>query len=231
MAREGHSRHSTGSGIAASSDAIVYPRTPPAHLFVLSGPAGSGKTTLCYSLIEFDPNLSRVVTATTRSPRPGEVNGRDYHFLSVEDFLKKRRTHAFYETAEVHGLGRYYGTLKEEVNSRLEAGHDLLLNIDVQGAQSFREAAEKDPDLARRLVTIFILPPSLKALQQRLEGRGSDDKTEIQRRMVTAKAEMRRWNEYDYCVVSGTPEEDLARVHAIIVSFRYQVARPSTRYL
>ncbi len=219
------------SGVARSSDAIQYPRTPPAHLFVLSGPAGIGKTTLCENLIAADEALSRVITATTRSPREGEVNGRDYHFLTVEEFLNRRKSGAFYETAEVHGLGRYYGTLRDEVDSRLEAGQDLLLNIDVQGAESFRQAAQREANLARRLVTIFVLPASLEALKKRLQGRGSEDSAEIQRRLSTAKGEMRRWAEYDYCVVSGSPEEDLQRVQAIVTTYRLRVVRSGSAFL
>ncbi|MGF1447777.1 MAG: guanylate kinase [Opitutales bacterium] len=225
MARERQTRPNAHPGATRSSDAIQYPRTPPAHLFVLSGPAGIGKTTLCENLIAADEALSRVITATTRSPREGEVNGRDYHFLTVEEFLQRRKTDAFYETAEVHGLGRYYGTLRDEVDSRLQAGQDLLLNIDVQGADAFRQAAQHNPDLARRLVSIFILPASLDDLKKRLQGRGSEDPAEIQRRLGTAKAEMRRWPEYDYCVVSGSPEADLRRVQAIVTAYRLRVMR------
>lgn len=182
-------------------------------LLILSGPAGSGKTTLCDRLTAEREGVSRVVTTTTRAPRPGEVNGRDYHFVTEEQFLRQVEEGAFYEHAKVHG--RHYGTYRDEVDRRLRAGTDLLLNIDVQGAASFRAAALENPTLAQALVTIFIMPPSLDELQARLKERGTDDPAEIERRLKNAAGEIRDSRLFDYCIPSGSREDDYQRLAAI----------------
>ncbi len=185
-------------------------------LLILSGPAGSGKTTLCDRLTADYPNISRVVTTTTRTPRPGERDGCDYHFVTAEDFLRQVEEGAFYEHATVHG--RHYGTYRHEIDSRLKAGADLLLNIDVQGAASFRAAAAVNPELARALVTIFILPPSLDELKSRLDGRGTDDSAEIQRRLENAQREIALARSFDFCIPSGSREHDYQCLSAIYLA-------------
>ena len=185
----------------------------PGLLIIVSGPAGSGKTTLCERILAKEPALSRVVTATTRKPRAGEKNNVDYYFFDPADFEKKIKAGDFYEYAKVHS--NLYGTLKTKVQEKLTAGFDLLLNIDIQGAATFREKAKTDPSLRKSLVTIFIMPPSLKELEKRLRERAADPEDEIQRRMQVAIEEMKQCTLYDYCLRSATRNEDFENLYAI----------------
>ena len=186
---------------------------PPGLLIVVSGPAGSGKTTLSQRILLEEPNLSRVVTSTTRKPRKGEKDGIDYHFLDHTIFEEKIEAGEFYEYARVHG--KLYGTLKREVREKLATGMDLLLIIDVQGADSLREKALTDELLKSRLATIFILPPSIKELEKRLRERATDGDDEIRKRLKVAIEEMRQSNRYDYCLRSGSRKEDFRNLQAI----------------
>ncbi len=199
-------------------------RTPPALLFVVSGPAGSGKTTLCDRLVETSPNIQRVVTSTSRAPRGAERDGVDYYFFGEDDFRRRIAAGEFYEYAQVHG--RYYGSLRSEIQTKLARNIDLLLNIDVQGAASMREAARTDPALRGRLVTIFIHPLDREQLRERLTGRATDALAEIERRLVTAELEMRQWDRFDYCIVSRTKDEDYARIRAIYDAEKLRVRPP-----
>lgn len=189
------------------------PKDNSAQLLIVSGPAGSGKTTVCEGLLRTEPKLERVITTTTRQPRGTEVDGVDYHFLETEDFEARIATGDFFEYACVHG--KHYGTQKKAVQEKLEAGINLLLNIDVQGAASFRAVAQGDPLLAGRVTTVFIMPPSLVALKERLEGRGTDSEEEVQRRMEVAESEMLEAKHYDHILQSNTREADLAALQAI----------------
>ena len=182
-------------------------------LIIVSGPAGSGKTTLCDRMLAEEPNLSRVVTATTRKPRTGEKHSVDYHFFDHAAFEKKIQAGDFYEYAKVHG--NYYGTLKTTVQQKLKVGLDLLLNIDIQGASTFREKAKTDPSLKKCMVTVFIIPPSLNELEKRLRERATDPEDEIQRRMQVATEEIKHCNLYDYCLRSGSRGEDFENLYAI----------------
>ena len=156
------------------------------------------------------------MTATTRSPREGELDGVDYHFLSTEEFDRKVLANEFYEHALVHG--RRYGTLKDEIRRRLDMGVDLLLNVDVQGFEAFRKAGENDSYLSGKLLTVFLMPPDLKELRTRLTNRGTDSEEEIERRMAVAQSEIARSNEYDYCVNSESMEHDLSCVRKIYLN-------------
>lgn len=192
-------------------------------LLIVSGPAGSGKTTLCDQLLaEFAPRLTRVVTATSRPPRPGEVDGTDYHFLSAEDFERKVQAGDFYEHARVHT--NRYGVLREAVLKDLEK-RDLLLNIDVQGASTFRKSARTDSRIGGLLASVFIMPESIDQIRERLVGRASDDEAEISRRLETAKAEICEWRNYDYRIVSGSREQDYASIRAIYLAETLRAAR------
>ena len=176
------------------------------YLFIVSGPAGSGKTTVCNRMLKEVSRLQRVVTSTTRSPRDGEVDTVDYYFFDREIFETKIAAGEFYEYAHVHS--KLYGTLKSEVQEKLTAGVDLLLNIDVQGAAQMRETAKKDPLLDGKVVTIFIMPPSIEELEARLRGRGTDSQEEITRRMRVAIDEMQQSELYDHTILSGSMDED-----------------------
>jgi guanylate kinase len=200
---------------------------PPALLLVLAGPAGSGKTTLCARLVAEIPGMQRVVTSTTRAPREGEVHGRDYFFFSDAEFDRLAAEDAFFEWARVHGADRRYGTLRSVIRANLAAGTDLCMNIDVQGVASVRRAAAADPFLARRLVTVFLVPPDLDELRRRLRGRGQDGDEEIERRMQTARRELDEWVHYDFCVRSRSRDEDFAAVRAILAAEKWRVARLS----
>ena len=182
-------------------------------VFVISGPAGVGKTTLCDRLIgEFSETAKRVVTVTTRKPRAGEQNGRDYHFLGREEFLKKVDQGAFIEYECIHD--NYYGTLKETILSEIECsdGIDLLLNIDVNGASSFREFAKTDKSLQGIVICVFVNPSSINQLRERLLKRGSDDITEIEKRMKTARGEIEKKGQFDSILPSEGKQEDYEKL-------------------
>lgn len=160
-----------------------------------------------------EPNLSRVVTATTRKPRKGEKDGIDYHFLTRPVFEEKIQANAFYEYARIHS--NLYGTLKSDVQDTLSTGIDLLLVIDVQGSASLREKVKTDELLKKRLITVFIMPPNLEELEQRLRERATDNGDEIQRRLTVAVEEIKHCNHYNYCLRSSSREDDFANLHAI----------------
>lgn len=182
-------------------------------LLIVSGPAGSGKTTVCDRMLAEEPGLQRVVTATTRAPRDGEHDKLDYYFFDHATFDAKVNRGDFYEYAHVHS--NRYGTLKSEIQDKLAVGKDLLLNIDVQGAATFREAGRDDPLLKGKVVTVFIMPPSMDELESRLRHRSTDDEAEIQRRLCVARDEMKQRELYDHCILSGTRYEDFEALQRI----------------
>lgn len=192
-------------------------------LVLISAPSGAGKTTLCRNLLARCAGLTRAVTCTTRPPRPGEVNGLDYHFMDESTFLRYMAEGAFIEHAEVYG--HRYGVLRSELLDRLRRGLDVLLNVDVQGAATIRDRARQDPHLARALVTVFLCPPSLGELERRIRTRGTDPEDVIQRRLAVARREIAEWPKFDYLVVSGTVEEDTRRVLAIMEAERMRTVR------
>jgi guanylate kinase len=192
----------------------VTARTP--LLLLLSGPAGSGKTTLGQNLLAAEPGLHRVVTATTREPRPGERDGEDYHFLSPDAFHALRERGGFLETATVHG--RSYGTPEAEVRAALAGGHDALLIIDVQGMRQVRAAAPGKDWLRGRVVTVFLAPPDPEELRRRLQERGTDDPAEVERRLETARAERAAAPEFDHVRTSGSREEDLQWMRSLLAA-------------
>ena len=196
--------------------------SPRAVLLVVSGPAGVGKTTLCERMVTSFLGISRFVTTTSRPPRPGEEDGVDYHFLDRAEFERRIAAGAFLEYANVHG--NLYGTPRAQVVEALEAGHDLLFNIDVEGAQNYRRAAEQDPVIRERLVTVFIRPVSLDQIRTRLEARGADDAASITRRLQTAERELAVAKSFDHQIVSGTREADFAALQAI-----YEAAKAGPR--
>lgn len=175
---------------------------------IICGPAGSGKTTLCDRLCKMmHPQVQRAITTTSRLPRPEERKNIDYYFITKDEFQKKIDNHDFFEHALVH-KNHHYGCTKEEIYSKLNAGIDVLLNIDVQGAETYRQAADQDPALKDSLVTLFILPPSLDELKKRLEERNPHDSDETARRLETAKEEIPHHINFDYSLKSTTKEND-----------------------
>ncbi len=192
-------------------------------LMVISAPSGAGKTTVCEGLIKRSKNIRRAVTCTTREPRKSEKHGRDYYFFSAEDFLKRVQSGHFLEHATVYGNS--YGTLKSEVRGHLRKGHDVLLAIDVQGAAEVSRQAKSDPELAKSLVEVFILPPSLEELKKRLTTRKSDSAAAIRKRLKEARNEIRQWKHYDYVIVSDSRKRDLDRISAIYEAERLKRAR------
>lgn len=189
-------------------------------LFLVSGPSGSGKTTLCRRLAgEGEAHYS--ISCTTRQPRPGEIHGRDYYFLSKEEFQRKVAHGDFLEHAEVHG--NCYGTLKSEVLADLQAGRDVVMDIDVQGAAQVR--ACEDGEIRRALVDLFVMPPSEEALHARLTGRGTDSADIIAVRMRNSLEEMQHWREYSYRLLSGTHEEDYLAFKSLLIAERLRAAR------
>ncbi|MBQ7695474.1 MAG: guanylate kinase [Lentisphaeria bacterium] len=185
---------------------------------VISGPSGVGKSTLVGNVRKILPDLSFSVSCTTRSPRAGEVDGREYYFLTPEEFEEKVRRGEFLEYAGV--FSRRYGTLKSEVLSRVEAGEQVLLDIDVQGAKQIRAAAETSPELARSVHFILIAPPSLEILESRLRGRGSESEEQLALRLGTARSELANYRLYDYVVVNDDLEQATADLAAVLRSFR-----------
>lgn len=203
---------------------LVKSRPERSILLIVSGPAGSGKTTLCDGMIRhYSPEVQRVVTCTTRPPRLGEKDGFDYHFLKQSTFDLKLKEGAFYEFAKVHN--KCYGTLKSEIQDKLSANIDLLLNIDVQGTLTIKESARNDRVLSKQLITVFVMPPTLDELEKRLYTRGTDSKEEIQRRLIAAQKEMEYWPHYDYCIHSEDKQKDLENLTAIYKSEKQKVLK------
>lgn len=180
------------------------------RLFVISGPSGAGKGTLLAELRKQRPDLGLTVSATTRSPRPGEVDGTSYYFLSDEEFRRRIAAGEFVEWAEVHG--HLYGTLVSEVKRLLAKGHSLVLEIDVQGALNVRKVY---PDA----VLIFIEPPSLQALEERLRGRGTEDEASIELRLKNARHEMELADQYDACIVNDTVDRAAQELGSVMRRF------------
>ncbi len=183
-------------------------------LFVVSGPSGAGKGTICRELIEkIDIELS--VSMTTRKPRPGEIEGKNYYFVTEEEFINTIENNGFLEYAKVYG--NYYGTPKDIVLKKLEEDRDVVLEIDIQGALRIRESYPKG-------VFIFILPPSMSELRKRITGRGSETEADINLRLGETFKEVSYIDKYNYCVINGEINEAVNRVAAIIKAEHSKVA-------
>src|SRR5213595_1491730 len=192
-------------------------------LVLISAPSGGGKTTLCQQLLIARPQMARAVTCTTRLPRPGERDGEDYYFLDAASFLKRVQAGNFLEHATVYGNS--YGILKAEVLGKLRQGKDVLLSVDVQGAATIRERAQEDAELKRALVTVFLTPPTLAVLEERLRKRGTDSPAVIQKRLSVARQEIAQWKNFDYLLLSTSIPEDLRRVLAVVEAEKMRSAR------
>jgi len=210
-------------GESAKAVAPVKGPTLSPLLVLLSAPSGGGKTTLCQHLLAARSDMTRAVTCTTREPRVGEKDGVDYHFLDAGSFLKQVQAGNFLEHATV--FGNSYGTRKSEVLNKLRQGKDVLLSIDVQGAAAIRARAEEEGELKRSLITVFLTPPSISILEQRLKKRGTDSLTTIQKRLSVARQEISQWKNFDYLIISDTIQEDLRRMQSIIEAEKMRSAR------
>jgi guanylate kinase len=185
-------------------------------LFVVSGPSGAGKTTLYREAASSLPNLKHSVSYTTRRPRPGEVNDRDYTFINRDEFKGMIDRSEFAEWAEIHG--KLYGTSKKRLEETMDSGIDVILDIDVQGAEQLKKKYQGG-------VYIFVLPPSLEALGERLQKRMVNSKEEIEKRLKVAAKEIKRYREYDYVIVNNILEDALKELSAIIISKRVSTER------
>jgi guanylate kinase len=191
-------------------------------LVVVSAPSGAGKTTLCHEVRRMVPSLFYSVSVTTRSPRAGEVDGTDFHFVTEADFLTMRDRDELAEWAQVHG--HYYGTPAGPLEAALARGEDVLLDIDTQGARQLRKRYPEDA------VTVFIMAPSLADLEARLRERKSDAPAEITRRLGRAREEIASWREYDYLIINRDVKEAVERLATIIQGERWRTSRLVLRF-
>ncbi|WP_456432252.1 guanylate kinase [Thermosulfuriphilus sp.] len=186
-------------------------------LLVISAPSGAGKTTLIRQLLRAERDLIFSVSHTTRPPRPGEVDGKDYYFVSTQEFESLIAAGAFLEWAEVHG--NLYGTSLDKINEFLDSGQDVVLDIDVQGARQVREK------MGREAVLVFILPPSWQELERRLRSRGTEDEDTVRKRLDGAREELRSAGEFDYLVVNDRFDQALSALRAIVSAERLRPFR------
>ncbi len=193
-------------------------------IFIVSAPSGAGKTTLCDKLQAEFKSLHYAITATTRPAREGEIDGKSYYFMKPEEFERKLKEGEFFETAIVHGYR--YGSPKTPAIKALQAGKDVLMNLDVQGAATIRDCVNKAPPgdpLHRELIDIFVVPPSLEILKNRLVKRGKDTDDTIARRLKQAEEEISHWQEYKYAVVNDSLAEAYDNMRAIILAERHKI--------
>lgn len=181
-------------------------------MFILSSPSGAGKTTISRFLLERDSNLMMSISVTTRPKRPNEIDGKDYYFVSKKKFDEMVAKNEFLEYAEV--FGNHYGTPRGKVREALDSGKDVLFDIDWQGTRQLAVKARED------MASVFILPPSLQELEQRLRKRGQDEEEVLQQRMEKASVEISHWDEYDYVLVNNELEESINQVSAILKAER-----------
>ena len=189
-------------------------------LVILSSPSGAGKTSIARALVEENKNFLFSVSATTRKSRPGEVNGREYHFLTVNEFRERINDGQFLEHAKV--FGNLYGTPLEPVMESINDGKDLIFDVDWQGGKQIRSSS-----LSKFVISIFILPPSIKALQERLMKRAQDSSETVKDRMTKSIGEIMHWKEYDYVIVNNNFEQTLHEVKSIITSEKLRRVRNS----
>ncbi len=187
-------------------------------MFIIEGPSGVGKGTIAKEILKRDPNIKFSVSVTTRAPREGEKDGVDYYFISDEQYNEYVKQDAFYEFVDSQ-YGNRYGTLRSEVDSFLNVGEDVLFDMDWVGARQMRAKAPDD------VVTIYLLPPSIKELRERLQNRGTDSQELIDKRMGMVLDKMSHWNEFDYVIVNVNVEETITKIQKIISGERMKRVR------
>lgn len=187
-------------------------------MFIIEAPSGTGKGTVIKELLKSDSNIKFSVSVTTREPRVGEVEGVDYYFVTDRQYDEFLKQDAFYEYVDSQ-YGSRYGTLRSEVDSFINVGQDVLFDMDWAGARQMREKAGED------VVTIYLLPPSIKELRKRLEGRGTDSKEVIDKRMGIILEKVSHWNEFDYVIVNVSLQETVAKIQRIISGERMRRVR------
>ena len=192
----------------------------PGRLFLVTAPSGAGKSSLVNALLERQPNIRLSISSTTRAPRPGEVNGREYHFITETMFLDMKNRGEFLETAFVHG--NYYGTNRTWIEAQMAQGNDVLLEIDWQGARQVRAKFGGT-------VGIFILPPSIEALEWRLHHRGTDSDQTITRRLMGAGAEIAHAPEFEYVIINEDFDTALSQLEAIVTASRLTFEQQALR--
>lgn len=197
-------------------------RKTKGSIFVISAPSGAGKTTLCKKIIRRDPNIRQSVSFTTRGPRKGETDGIDYTFIGKKAFQRMIERNEFIEWAEVHG--NFYGTSRKRLEGLLRSGFDVLLDIDTQGARQIRNALDG-------AVFIFILPPSIKVLRERLQNRKSNTREDMERRLRRAAVEIKDYIMYDYVIVNGLLGDALRRLEAVITAERLSSNRIDPKWI
>lgn len=191
------------------------------RLFLVTAPSGAGKSSLVNALLKMEPDIKLSISHTTRAPRPGEENGREYHFVTVEEFEAMKARGEFLESALVHG--NYYGTSRVWIEEQMKAGNDVLLEIDWQGARQVRERFAGT-------VGIFILPPSIEALEWRLHHRGTDSEQTITRRLLGAGAEMAHAPEFEYVIINEDFDAALAQMRAVVIASRLAYGQQAVRH-
>jgi len=192
----------------------LKPNLSPAYqgsMLMIVAPSGAGKSSLVNALLQEDPALKLSLSTTTRLPRPGEVEGKDYRFIALDEFIAEREQGNFLEHAEVHG--NFYGTSRAWIESQMKAGHDVILEIDWQGAQQIRQ-------MIPEVQWIFIFPPSFEALEERLRKRGQDDEATIQRRLAAAHLELQHAHEADFIVINDDFERALIDLRHLVAASR-----------
>lgn len=187
-------------------------------MFIIEGPSGTGKGTVIKEILARDPHIKFSVSVTTRPPRKGEVNGVDYYFISDEEYNRLKTEDAFYECVDSQ-YGSRYGTLRSEVDSFINVGEDVLFDLDWMGARQMKEKAGADA------VTIYLLPPSIREVRRRLEGRGTDSREVIEKRMDLVLEKISHWNEFDYVVVNEELEDTVEKIRRIISGERMKRVR------
>ena len=186
-------------------------------MMVLASPSGAGKSSISRAIFEQDPNIALSVSVTTRARRSDELDGKHYHFITVDEFKRMQAAGELLESAEVHG--NFYGTPRSRVEERLSSGRDILFDIDFQGTLQLYEKCRDD------MVTVFILPPSIKELSKRLDRRAQDSKGTIHKRLKNAKFEMQHYSEYDFVIVNRDLEDSVQKVRTILAAARLERGR------